>query len=151
MRKTKTLEDRFLSKVDKSEGCWLWIGAKTRGNYGHMRYKKSHGWVMKRSHIVSYELYKGDTKGLLVCHTCDNPSCVNPDHLWLGTVKDNADDMVSKGRGTKKKTRCKLTEELVASMRELYSKGVKQKDLATMFGVKRNTVSIICSLKRWIP
>ncbi len=146
----KTLKERFESKVDKSGDCWIWTGATTRGGYGHMRFKKSSGWSMKRSHIVSYELYKGPTEGLLVCHTCDNPVCVNPDHLWLGTVKENADDMVAKGRASKKKVRVKLTEELVAQMRKLHSKGTKQKDLAAMFGVKRNTVSVICSFKRWL-
>lgn len=89
----------FWAKVHKpvSEGgCWLWTAAKTSKGYGVFQV----GWkTQKRAHRIAYELEKGNIDdGLCVCHTCDNPSCVNPSHLFLGTVKDNVDDMIDKGR-----------------------------------------------------
>lgn len=87
---------RFWSKTTKGDGCWLWSGATAGSNgYGRM-------WDGKRNvmaHRFSYELHRGPIpEGALVCHRCDNPLCVNPGHFFLGTVKTNAEDMVSKGR-----------------------------------------------------
>lgn len=147
----QTLEDRFLKKINKTSSCWLWTGSKTRGGYGNIRAKVNSKWTMRRSHIVSYELYKGPVNGLQVCHSCDTPSCVNPDHLWLGTAKENADDMVSKGRNKISVTRSKITHLDAESIRRLYSKGVLQKDIAALFGIARNTVSTIVNNKRWKP
>lgn len=146
----KTLEERFLSKIEKTDSCWIWKGAKTRGNYGHLRYKNGGKWVMKRAHIVSYTLYKGDVKDSIVCHSCDNPSCVNPDHLWTGTRSDNSQDMVAKGRYPKSKPMAKLSWEQVLEIRELAAKGATQKELAKSFSIKPNTVSMIVNNKRWI-
>lgn len=92
--------DRFWSKVDRTgTGCWLWLASLTGAGYGQF-------WLNGRregAHRVAWELTYGPIPdGLLVCHDCpdgDNPRCVNPAHLFLGTTKDNADDMVAKGRG----------------------------------------------------
>ncbi len=93
---TKTIEDEFNDHVIKKEGCWDW---KTEGNKNNRYakiYKKGKGYIGSR---VSYEIHKGEIPdGLIICHTCDNPICTNPDHLFLGTKKDNSDDCISKGR-----------------------------------------------------
>ncbi len=84
---------RFHDSIEKTDYCWIWKGNFIR-NYGCMFYKK-----IIRSHRFSYMIYKGEIeKGKLICHTCDNPSCVNPDHLYQGTSQDNYDDMKNRGR-----------------------------------------------------
>lgn len=86
---------RLLSKVVKTDSCWLWDGALNSKGYGSMGFLKK-GWL---AHRLSYTAFKGPIPdGLLVCHSCDVPSCVNPDHLWLGTTRDNQRDSESKGR-----------------------------------------------------
>lgn len=76
-------------------GCWIWGMQSDRCGYGKMSYGRS----KRLAHRVSYAAFISDPKGMLVCHKCDTPSCVNPDHLFLGTHQDNTDDMVRKGRG----------------------------------------------------
>lgn len=87
----------FWEKVEKAEednGCWEWTGSRING-YGHLCISKENVY----SHRVSYMLHSGkDPDGMLVLHHCDNPSCVNPDHLFLGTYRDNTQDMIRKGR-----------------------------------------------------
>lgn len=96
--------ERFLAKVviNDSTNCWEWVGSKYRGGYGHFRRFINNKWTMGKSHRYSYEFYNNvsikSMEGLVVCHTCDNPCCVNPKHLFLGTAKDNAFDMMKKNR-----------------------------------------------------
>tara|TARA_R110000868_G_scaffold319497_2_gene580477 strand:+ start:2884 stop:3231 length:348 start_codon:yes stop_codon:yes gene_type:complete len=93
---------RFWNKVDKSPGlgngeCWEWISCKTKG-YGMFRLNEK----TEQAHRLSYYINNGDIpKGLQVHHACDNRMCVNPNHLWTGTKKDNSDDKVKKGRQAK--------------------------------------------------
>lgn len=95
---------RFWNKVEKTDGCWLWTASKNRQGYGYFRFD---GKMMK-AHRMAWLLVHGEIpEGMLVCHTCDNPSCVNPEHLWLGTNQDNQNDMNAKGRhGFTKRTHC---------------------------------------------
>src|SRR5690606_8870409 len=106
------LKDRFEEKYipEPNSGCWLWVGALT-GNYGQLKYKGRHGGNIL-AHRASYEIYKGPfNKGLDVLHKCDNPSCVNPDHLFLGDHSDNMLDMSTKIRANPRGRKLKLTEE----------------------------------------
>lgn len=141
----KTVENRFWSKVDKSGDCWEWKAAKLPFGYGLFGYK---GKSVK-AHRFSWELSNGEIHyDLLVCHKCDNPSCVNPNHLFLGTHKDNFNDMVEKGRGT---IEVKLTEQIVKKMVVLYNShlGIRMRHLANEFGVDSVTVSSMLTKKTW--
>jgi len=89
----------FWSYVDKTDTCWLWRGMRNKEGYGLVGIPGRSQPRKNRAHRVAYELANGPIpKGLFVCHKCDNPSCVRPDHLFLGTANDNSQDMVSKGR-----------------------------------------------------
>ena len=95
---TETVEQRFNKKyvINDDTDCWEWQNATNNIGYGMFRWSTG---KMRTAHRASYELHKGPIPaGLSVCHSCDNPLCVNPEHLWAGTMKDNYDDMVSKGR-----------------------------------------------------
>src|SRR4030095_5139968 len=93
-----TYKTRFYSKVNlpNENGCMIWTASKLPNGYGQFTYKKK----QIKAHRFSYVLHIGQIpKSMYVCHTCDNPSCVAPDHLFLGTAKDNAQDKMKKGRG----------------------------------------------------
>lgn len=99
--RTKPIKERFWSKVQKTESCWLWIGTKNRYGYGTILHQGSR----RLAHRLAYEL-SGNVipQGMNLLHTCDNPPCINPEHLRVGTQLDNVRDMYEKGRGNKKRT-----------------------------------------------
>ena len=140
--------ERFVSFVNPTSGCWNWTGGKTSRGYGNF-------WLNGKTvaaHRFSYEQHHGEIPdGMFVCHSCDNPSCVNPEHLFLGTPADNTADMVAKGRkviGPPGK-RAKLTEVDVSEIRHLVSSGMTQRAVAKDYGVDPSTVSYIITNKTW--
>lgn len=146
--------NRFWSKVDKTETCWLWIGGKDNGGYGTIAYKGR----TQKAHRVSWEIALGAIpEDLMVLHTCDVRNCVNPQHLFLGTQTDNMRDMVSKGRwngadvsGTKNPmSKLNLTD--ARKIRQEYQTGkYSQHELARMFDVAPMTINAIVRNKRWV-
>lgn len=107
-----SLEKKFWDKVSKTSTCWLWTGAKVP--YGYGQFAKGY------AHRYSYKLHKGEIPiGLCILHKCDVPSCVNPEHLLLGTQKNNMEDKVSKGRQNRGEERplSKLTEKEILEIR----------------------------------
>lgn len=146
----RSLKERFLDKVfpEPNSGCWLWTGGVTSCGYGTIKID----YVTKTTHRTSYRLFKGEINdGLLVLHKCDTPCCVNPDHLFLGTAKENSDDMIRKNR--KFITRgelsgnAKLKEADVIKIRTMSQ--YKNIELAKMFNVSDAIISRIRSHKRW--
>lgn len=147
---------RFLRKVtyNPTTKCWEWIGSKYRFGYGHFRRKIKNKWVMYKSHRYSYEFYKGEIPlGAFVCHHCDNPGCVNPDHLFTGTALDNTLDMINKKRkGIIRNPRHKLLSMDVAKQIRYFKQLYPDKPLK-WFAEKFNTsvaqVSRILNNKIW--
>ena len=134
--------DPFKRRIRYRNGCWVWVGSLDKGGYGIFR--------KMRAHRYSYELYKGPIpEGMFVCHQCDNPSCVNPKHLWLGTPADNARDCVRKGRHSRGVDTgiAKLTEHNVRRIRTLTN--YSYKEISEMYKVSYNTVYNIINRKTW--
>ena len=95
---------RILANVKIENGCWIWQGQFWhKRKYGRIRGHRKDSKYSDRAHVASYQYHKGGTNGLYVCHTCDNPSCINPEHLWLGTNQENQLDAVRKGGRWKRK------------------------------------------------
>jgi len=141
------MEARFLTKVVKCEnGCWEWSEYKDKDGYGIY---KQH-----RAHRVAYELWKGKIpSGQLVRHTCDNPPCVNPEHLLVGTQTDNMNDMVKRNRHTAVKGQqqrgSKLTDDIVREIRILEGFGFTLKELGNMYQVHISTIWRTINGKNW--
>lgn len=150
---TEALKQRFHQKYVRipEGGCWVWTAADNH-RYGLI----SNGSKMLKAHRVSYEIHVGQIpEGLVVMHSCDNPLCVNPEHLSVGTQLDNIRDRDMKGRQVpnmpagSSNGMHKLTETEVLSIRRLRSAGWSHSAIAERFGVSRSCISAILSGKRW--
>ena len=145
----------FWDKVEKTDSCWFWRGGISSRGYGNFAFRKDGIVVNNRAHRFSFELAFGKIpKNILVCHKCDNPLCVNPQHLFLGTQKDNAIDMVKKGRANplkgEKSNLSKLKEYQVIEIRNLYNFGKKRVcELAELFNISHQQISKIILGQRW--
>ncbi len=138
--------DRFFRQVNKTNTCWNWTGyQKPPWGYGQLHFNGRTAYA----HRFSYLYHFGELPtGLCVCHTCDNPQCVNPEHLFLGTRKDNLQDMARKNRRKGEGNGCnKLTEQDVLYMRGLSSPNVI--NLSKQFNVHVQTVYAILYRKNW--
>lgn len=147
LEKHGTVLDRFLSRFKKSHtGCWVWESHTDKDGYGIL---PANGPSI-RAHRFSFEYYiEPIRKGNVVCHTCDNPSCVNPDHLFQGTVKDNCNDMIDKGRDKiigSNNNKSKLTESDIPKIRGM---DAHNSVIAAVFGVSESTIKRIKNKTLW--
>lgn len=154
--KTIPLEERFWKHVNKlsEDECWPWTGATTRGGYAQLsvgRYKPDATiWGV---HRLSYILHKGEIPdGMLILHSCDNPRCVNPKHLRVGTTLDNMRDRHAKGHYSvgSQNTAAKLTEADVAEIRRIYNTSrTSTKVIAKQFSITREHAWNIATRRSW--
>lgn len=166
MRKKKSLEERFWPKVIKTQNCWLWNAGKDERGYGKIFLK--HGLSPQKAHRISWILTHGEIlNNLCVLHKCDVPACVNPDHLYLGTHKDNTEDAKKRNRHSKgqKHVDCiknrndpkgidnffsKLDDKKVIEIRKMYSTNLySHRKLAKIFGVSHRVIGNIINKKAW--
>lgn len=169
-----TAVERFWAKVIKSEGCWLWQGCPGEDGYGQFR-SGGKGSPTLRAHRVAWAFWHGKMPPAdrLVCHHCDQPLCVRPSHLFVGTPADNSADMRSKGRQMRgenhpryacgsfpevrpeqrargeRNAASRLTEEMVREIRRLSAKGARQVDLAERFGIAQPNISKVIRRETW--
>lgn len=150
--------DRFWAKVEKTQsGCWLFRNGIARHDYGTFGFMGK----VRKAHIVSWIIHNGEiASGLYVCHKCDNPPCVNPDHLFLGTHSENIKDAYSKGRvilppqesllrGVAKRNH-KLNDDLVREIRNKYATGnATYRSLSKDYGVDTRTIGHIIHRRKW--
>lgn len=173
--KTSDPLTRLMTFVNKTDTCWIWTGSLSRTGYGSF-WMRGDNYI---AHRAAYMLFVGDVPDdLFVCHCCDTPACVNPDHLFLGTAQDNSQDMVNKGRSMKGRRRprgeikrgdqhwthiygtsrlprgashplSKLTDDDVRDIRTRRDGGCGLKELAAEYGITATNISYIARRKTW--
>lgn len=159
--RSSMLHPRIAARTERESGrnaCWVWSGARTRAGYGALRI----GGKVVSAHRLSYAHSKGPIPaGMFVRHKCDNPSCVRPSHLELGTPQDNASDMVIRGRQCKRQPRVaaalnakrvalrKLTEDQARRAYARVKKGEHPKSVAKDMGVHTDTIRCIAKGDTW--
>lgn len=136
-----TIGERFWSRVEITDSCWLWNGHGDGRGYGFIRFNAKQ-W---RTHQFSWMLHFGPIpSGMYVCHTCDNPRCVHPAHLFLGSHADNMRDKANKGRAA-----MKVTADDVKAIKQKLNLGISQKAIAADFRVDQSLISRISTGKIW--
>lgn len=150
--------ERFWANVEKAgpDDCWIWKGSFWKHNYGRMKPHGSRHY--RRATALSYEINIGPipSSGPFLCHSCDNPPCVNPRHLWPGTSLENMRDMIAKGRARRpapligsENPNAKLTECQVREIKQMITRGMNNKVIAAQFGVTHSAISLIRLGKKW--
>lgn len=149
----ETNPNKFFDKIfrpTEPNACWTWTAFKDRNGYGKITFNNKIYLAHRLAFLLEYGCLPGK---LLVCHSCDNPSCVNPDHLFIGTMADNMADRDRKGRGNPRRGSdngaSKLKESDVVEIRRLTNCGLSKLDIASRFGVHRSLISLILLGKLW--
>lgn len=151
--------EKFLRYINKTNDCWIWTKGKFDGGYGAFCIYKNNKKRRISAHRFSWLMYNGlIPDGLLVLHKCDNPPCVNPDHLFIGTTKDNMKDAKNKNRlkgptlaAGEKNGHAKLTNKKVLEIRSKYkNNNITQKKLALQYSVGKTAIWNIVNKKRWV-
>jgi len=143
--------EKLWQRVDKTGGCWLWIGSVDKNGYGLFRLQGKTVRVARSIYkLVNAINLSGDQH---VLHSCDNPACVNPAHLFLGTHAQNMADMAAKKRSHKPtgglNGRAVLTAELASKIREQAAAGVGEGTLSTLYGVSRGAIYHVVRRSSW--
>jgi hypothetical protein len=151
-----SVADRFWAKVQKGDGCWLWTAHKSPKGYGEFT-PGPHTRVPMRAPRFAWELQNGPIPvEMCVLHKCDVPACVNPDHLFLGTILDNNRDRNAKGRANMpfgdKHWNTKITEPQLSEVKHWHAEGRSQSEIARLFGVSRGAIRrILDGRRRQLP
>lgn len=138
------LKDNVL--IEATTGCWLWQMSCTRDGYGLLKWNK----ITQRAHRLAYTAFIGEIpEGNIVRHTCDTPQCCNPKHLVVGTVQDNVNDMIKRGRGAygEKHPSARLTWDDVAAIR---SSSEPVSVLVDTYGISESQIRRILNNTRWV-
>jgi DNA-binding XRE family transcriptional regulator len=147
-RQNLPISERIEKHIVSKDCCWI-TDLFCRNGYPMIVINKKR----KSVHRVMFELHNGEIPDkILVCHTCDNPACINPDHLFLGTNQDNVNDKLAKNRQAKgsKLPQAKLNEEKVLEIkRDLAKKNLTQKEIAKKYGISERTISSIKTGTLW--
>jgi len=155
--KGANLKERLLARnrEDQNTGCWIWIGTRTPAGYGRLTISNGKsGGKSHDAHRLSWQVFRGDIpEGMCVLHKCDNPACINPEHLFLGTFKDNMQDCIKKGRwGARREGEAvfgaKLTEEQVRWIRQNPYRWT-QTEMAKHLRVDQSIVSRAANKRNW--
>ena len=134
------------SEIDEKTQCWNWKKYKNKDGRGYCHFNNKTIMASR----ASYLSFIGEiSENLEVCHKCDNPSCVNPEHLFIGTHKDNIEDRDLKGRGARGEKLGKLKEQDILEIRNFREKGFSQQKIADIFKVRQTTISRILLGKTW--
>lgn len=152
----RSIAERFWEKVDQSGDCWIWTAARHPHGYGSFSVGVGSDRVRVPAHRMAYMFFQGPIpEGLHVRHKCDNPPCVNPDHLELGTHQDNMRDMVERGRNVLPPTEgehnpnARFTELQVRQMRAMRARGMFHREIGEVFGTDPGTIAHIVSHAGW--
>lgn len=147
--------DRYITKVAMAapDECWEWTAARNRRGYGRFNYRGKN----RHAHRLALEFRGVEIPdGMLALHSCDNPPCVNPAHLRVGTYADNAADMMERGRNHpiepgvgENNSFARLTESEVLAIRRMHASGVRQMHIADAFGISRSLVWTIVHRISW--
>jgi hypothetical protein len=148
--------ERFWKKVKKTENCWEWTANKIKHGYGRINFEGR----PQLAHRVSWILSNGNIPyGFVICHRCDNPSCVRPDHLFIGTMSDNKKDSDSKNRSYrtgkppiklgKENNMTRFTKDQILEIRSRYASGEDQYSIGRSYSAAQGTISNIVRRKSW--